>query len=163
MKNLFPLLVLLSFSCFAQNNVQTDTIYYGKELNVDSLKKLINSEDDPLEIQDELIEEEQIVELGGAADPEFPGGERALFDFIQNNLVYPDTSINMGHQGIVYIQFIVERDGAITNVNTLMGVDEFIDKAAEDVISKMPNWIPSCDNKECYRVRFTLPITFRLG
>lgn len=93
----------------------------------------------------------------------FDGGVTAMMTFIQNIIEYPQISIELGEQGAVYIQFIVEKDGSLTDVKVVMGVSEAIDAEALRVIKAMPKWNPYVDHNRESRVRYTMPIHFRLG
>jgi len=94
--------------------------------------------------------------------PEFPGGDPARLAFIEQNVRYPKQAQEEGIQGRVALQFVVEKDGSITNVEILRGVDPELDVEALRVVRAMPKWIPGKQKGQPVRVRFTLPITFRL-
>jgi TonB family protein len=79
-------------------------------------------------------------------EPEFPGGEAEMVKFIQTNVVYPETSREMGEQGTVYVQFVVNADGSISDVVVLKGVSELLDAEAVRLIKLMPNWTPGMQN-----------------
>ncbi|MBK9191323.1 MAG: energy transducer TonB [Crocinitomicaceae bacterium] len=96
-------------------------------------------------------------------DPAFPGGESAMIKFIQENVTYPELSREMGEQGTVYVQFVVHTDGSIQNVKVLKGVSELLDREAVRVIKKMPNWSPGKQDGEPVRVRYQIPINFRIA
>jgi protein TonB len=95
-------------------------------------------------------------------EPEFPGGESAMIAFIQKNIVYPEYSREMGEQGVVYVQFVVNADGSISEVNTIKGVSDSLDAEAERVIRLMPNWKPGMQGGKYIRVRYTIPISFTI-
>lgn len=95
-------------------------------------------------------------------DPEFPGGEDAMIKFIQANVVYPETSREMGEQGVVYVQFIVNADGSISDVVVIKGVSGLLDAEAMRVIKLMPNWTPGMQNGKAVRVRYVIPIAFTI-
>lgn len=86
----------------------------------------------------------------------FPGGMDALMLFLMKNLVYPDVDAT----GIVYVQFVVEKDGTITNVNVKKGVVPALDEAAVAVVKKMPRWTPGKQRNKPVRSIFILPIQF---
>lgn len=94
--------------------------------------------------------------------PEFPGGEAALQRYLKNSIKYPNIAMENGIQGKVYVGFVVERNGSISNVRIARGVDASIDKEAMRVIRLMPKWIPGKQNGEPVRVSFTAPINFAL-
>lgn len=92
---------------------------------------------------------------------QFPGGADAMDMFIRKNLNYPDNLKRGGVQGKVYIQFIVEKDGSLSNITVRRGCNnETLDKEAINVIKKMPNWIPGTMRGKKVRVKQTIPITF---
>lgn len=104
---------------------------------------------------------EPIVELA-EVEPQYPGGEEAMIKFIQNNVVYPELSKELGEQGTVYVQFIVNRDGSISGVMVIRGVSDLLDAEAMRVIKLMPNWIPGMQKGKTVRVRYTIPINFQI-
>ena len=94
--------------------------------------------------------------------PSFPGGMGALMQYLSSHLKYPVIAEKNGTQGRVICTFVVEKDGNIADVKVSRSVDPSLDKEAVRVISGMPKWIPGKHNgKEC-RVKFTLPVTFKL-
>ena len=93
--------------------------------------------------------------------PEFPGGIDALRKFIADNLIYPQEAQEKGIQGQVFCQFVIERDGSVSNIQVVRGIHPLLDEEAIRVIELMPKWIPGECYEEPVRVRFTLPIHFR--
>ncbi len=96
-------------------------------------------------------------------EPLFIGGYKNLSTFIQLNVFYPEKAREMGESGIVYVQFVIEKDGSISNVEIFKGVSEALDQEAFRVISAMPKWIPGIQDNKNVKVKFTLPINFRLS
>lgn len=94
--------------------------------------------------------------------PSFPGGQGALMAWLNDNIKYPVVAAENGIQGKVIVQFIVGKNGSISNVKVLRSVDPSLDKEAVRVVSNMPNWTPGKQNGASVNVRFTLPVTFRL-
>ena len=94
--------------------------------------------------------------------PEFPGGMRECMNWLSKNVNYPATAMEKGIQGRVIIQFVVERDGSITEPTVARGIDPDLDKEALRVVSAMPNWKPGKHKGEAVRVKYTLPVMFRL-
>ena len=95
--------------------------------------------------------------------PEFPGGNAALYEFIKQNLTYPKSAKEQGIEGIVYVWFIVENDGSITNIKIVQGLNEELDAEALRVVNLMPNWKPGYRGPHPIgRVPYTLPIMFKL-
>ena len=94
--------------------------------------------------------------------PSYPGGMGALMQYLSSNIKYPAIAEENGIQGRVICTFVVERDGSITDVKIAKSVDPSLDKEAMRVVSKMPKWIPGKQNGSAVRVKYTLPVTFRL-
>lgn len=95
--------------------------------------------------------------------PEFPGGKDALFAYIGKNLKYPQQAVEEGIEGVVFVTFVVEVDGRITGVTVLRGLGGVLDKEAVRVVSGMPNWMPGKQNGKAVRVKYNLPIRFKLA
>lgn len=94
--------------------------------------------------------------------PTFPGGDAALMAYLSKAIKYPVIAEENGIQGRVICTFVVERDGSITDVKVAKSVDPSLDKEATRVIKSMPHWLPGKQNGSAVRVKFTLPVTFRL-
>ena len=94
--------------------------------------------------------------------PEFPGGMAAWAKFIQKNLKYPYMAQDANVQGKVYLSFVVEKDGSITDVNVLRGIGSGCDEEAMRVIKKSPKWKAGMQNNEKVRVRYTMPINYTI-
>jgi protein TonB len=103
----------------------------------------------------------EIVEIP-AKDAQFIGGVAAMQKFINENLVYPDEAIELNVQGRVYLSFVVERDGSVSNVNVERGVFQSIDREAARVVRSFPNWIPGEMPSGKVRTRVRVPINFTL-
>ena len=98
--------------------------------------------------------EEDVIHVSVEIMPEFPGGSA--------DIKYPTMSQEMGSQGRVIVQFVVDKDGSITNPTVVRGVDAYLDKEAIRVISGMPKWKPGVQNGKKVRVKYTVPVVFRL-
>ena len=94
--------------------------------------------------------------------PSFPGGQAALMSWLGSNIKYPVVAEENGVQGRVVCTFVVERDGSITDVKVVRGVDPSLDKEAVRVLKAMPKWIPGKQNGSAVRVKYTVPVTFKL-
>lgn len=94
--------------------------------------------------------------------PSFPGGQAALLQYLSNNIKYPQIAMENGVSGRVICTFVVERDGSITDIRVARGVDPSLDKEAIRVLKSMPHWIPGKQNGSAVRVKFTVPVTFKL-
>lgn len=93
-------------------------------------------------------------------DPEFPGGFGAMTEWIGNEVEYPELCKEMGIGGIVYVQFVVNTDGSITNVKTLKSPHDDLSNEAMRVVRKMPKWKPGEQAGKAVRVRYQIPIHF---
>ena len=116
----------------------------------------------PIIVEEEEIEEEQIFTIV-EDQPTFPGGDAALMQYLTNNLRYPTMAREAGIQGTVFVTFVVERDGSITDVRILRGVGGGLDEEAVRVVRNMPRWTPGRQRGQAVRVQFNLPIRFVLN
>ncbi len=94
--------------------------------------------------------------------PEFLGGDDSLKSFINRTIKYPELARESSVEGNVYINFVVERDGSVTNPKILRGIGSGCDEEAIRVIKSMPKWVPGKQNGEIVRVQYNLPIKFKL-
>ncbi len=95
--------------------------------------------------------------------PEFPGGIKALMEFIKNEMIYPQEAIEKGVEGRVITNFVVEVDGSVTEALIVRGVDPLLDQEAIRIIEVMPKWKPAEYKGKAIRIRFTLPFVFDLN
>lgn len=107
----------------------------------------------------EDIDDEIIPFMPSEDMPAFPGNVQK---WIAQRIRYPQLAAEAGIQGKVYIQFVVEKNGSVSNIKVVRGVDELLDKEAVRVISEMPKWTPGKQRGKAVRVSYTMPITFRL-
>lgn len=108
------------------------------------------------------IEEHEIFQVVENA-PSFPGGEAARMTFLQNNIRYPQMARESGIQGTVYVTFVIERDGSVTDVKILRGIGGGCDEEAIRVVRNMPKWEPGKQRGKPVRVQFNMPIKFTLS
>lgn len=94
--------------------------------------------------------------------PMYPGGDGALMGYLRDNIKYPTVAAENGVQGRVVVGFVVERDGSITDVKILRGVDPSLDREAMRVVKSMPRWNPGKQNGSAVRVKYQFPVSFRL-
>ena len=94
--------------------------------------------------------------------PQFPGGTGKLFEFLSKNVKYPAEAENNDVQGRVIVTFVVEKDGEISNAKVVKSVHPTLDAEALRVVNSMPSWTPGMQNGEAVRVKYTVPVTFRL-
>lgn len=94
--------------------------------------------------------------------PRFPGGDKALMNYLANNVHYPEKAKKQGTQGTVYLHFVINKDGSVSDVKVLRGVSPELDAEAVRVVKAMPKWIPGEQKGQKVRVAFNLPIKFSL-
>lgn len=109
-----------------------------------------------------IEEDDQVVFQVVETMPTFPGGDAELFKFLSNNVKYPVIAQENGIQGRVICQFTVNKDGSIVDVVVVRSVDPSLDKEAIRVIKSMPNWSPGKQRGKPVRVKYTLPVNFKL-
>lgn len=109
----------------------------------------------------EKVEENKVFDVVEQM-PSFPGGMGALMSWLSQNIKYPVIAAENGVQGRVIVQFVVEKDGSITDVKVAKSVDPSLDKEAARVVSSMPKWTPGKQNGSAVRVKYTVPVTFKL-
>ena len=95
--------------------------------------------------------------------PQFPGGQIAMLKYIMENIKYPEQAMKEGIQGRVAVRFIVEKDGSISDVKPILSVHPLLNKEAVRVVESMPKWSPGKQNGKPVRVRFNLPVMFKLN
>lgn len=95
--------------------------------------------------------------------PMYPGGDAALMQYLSSNIHYPAVAAENGVQGRVVVGFVVERDGSITDVNVMRSVDPSLDREAVRVVKNMPRWTPGKQNGSAVRVKYQVPVAFRLN
>ncbi|MDO4163064.1 MAG: energy transducer TonB [Bacteroides sp.] len=116
----------------------------------------------PVAVEEEEPEEQTIFEVVEQM-PEFPnGGMAGLMQFLSKNIKYPTIAQENGTQGRVTVQFVVNKDGSIVDAKVLRGVDPYLDKEALRVIGTMPKWKPGMQRGKPVRVKYTVPVMFRL-
>lgn len=121
-----------------------------------------------IEVKEQVIAEPVVVDDEPVSiamveqKPSFPGGEAAMYQWLSNNIVYPPAASEEGIQGRVVVEFVVGKDGSITNARVVRTRHPALDKEALRVIKAMPNWIPGRNNGQPVKVTYTLPVTFKL-
>ncbi len=113
-------------------------------------------------VQEEEEIEEQHIFLVVENMPEFPGGEASMYKFIGKNIEYPRMAKESGISGRVFVTFVVERDGSVTDVQILRGIGGGCDEEAIRVIKMMPKWTPGKQRGKPVRVQYRMPIKFTL-
>jgi len=112
--------------------------------------------------EEEEVQEQEIFQVVENA-PAFPGGDIARMKFLQDNIKYPAMARESGIQGTVYVTFVVERNGSVTDVKILRGIGGGCDEEAVRVVKNMPKWEPGKQRGKPVRVQFNMPIRFTLA
>jgi len=121
------------------------------------------------------VDDIKIVDLGGGDDPviepittfaekmpQFPGGVKKMYEYLGNTIRYPEIDRQIGNQGKVYLSFVIEKNGSITDLNVIRGLSKGCDREAIKAIENMPKWTPGEQGGKKVRVRYTLPVYFKL-
>ena len=126
-----------------------------------------------IEIEDTESDEDEVIEIEEDDDeeffmvvenmPEFPGGDLGLMKYIQKNVKYPPIAKEYNITGKVYVSFIVDKSGNVTNVKIVRGVDKNLDAEAVRVVKSLPKYKPGKQRGKAVRVMFTIPINFTLN
>ena len=114
-------------------------------------------------IHKEVIEDGELFGCIVETMPSFRGGQQKLFEFIGNNVVYPQEAKEAGIEGKVFVEFYIERDGTVCDAKVLRGIGYGCDEEALRVIGLMPEWSPGKQRGKAVRVRYTMPINFKLS
>lgn len=130
--------------------------------STEDMAEFVEITDDVPIVVEEPEEEEEIFQVV-EDDPQFPGGMQALMKFLRDNIKYPSVCQDQGIQGRVVVQFVVNTDGSIVDANVVKSVNPHLDKEAIRVVGTMPKWEPGKQRGKAVRVRFTLPVNFRLA
>lgn len=139
------------------DNVETEDININAEVEQN---EVIEEYVAPEVVEDEVVEQEifQIVE----EMPAFPGGEAKLMEYVGKNIKYPQIARETGIQGRVFIGFVVEPDGSVSNVKLLRGIGGGCDEEAMRVVKSMPKWKPGKQRGKAVRVSYQIPVFFKL-
>lgn len=114
-------------------------------------------------IHKEVIEDGELFGCIVETKPSFRGGQQKLFEFLGNNLVYPKEAKEAGIEGVVFVEFYIEKDGTVCDSKVLRGIGYGCDEEALRVVGLMPKWSPGKQRGKAVRVRYTLPINFKLS
>lgn len=115
----------------------------------------------PIEVEEEVVEEAPIFTVVESM-PQFKGGDTKLYEYLGNNIKYPVMAKESGIQGKVYVTFVVEQDGSVTDVRILRGIGGGCDEEAIRVVQAMPKWTPGKQRGKPVRVQYNLPVRFTL-
>ncbi len=130
-------------------------------------EKTVDQEEIPFEASNvdesasQDVNTEEVVSIA-EVDPEFPGGIEALYKYMVDNVKYPEKAKADKIEGRVFVAFVIEKDGSVTNAKVVRGVSDEIDAEALRVVSAMPKWKPGTKQGNPVRVQYNLPIVFKL-
>jgi protein TonB len=143
------------------NTAVTEDILINTEINADDSQPVYIA---PVQVQleDEKSLTEEAPFIIVEKMPEFPGGTGAMQEFLAKNIEFPKNAAETGIVGTVYIYFVIEKDGSVSNIKTIRGIGGGCDEEAERVISKMPKWNPGSQRGKPVRVSFNIPVGFAL-
>jgi len=146
-----------------QINVVEDDVEVEEDLTIDveADEETVVEDYVPIEVEEEVVEEAPIFTVVESM-PEFKGGMAELYKYLGNNIKYPVMAKESGIQGKVYVTFVVERDGSITDVRVLRGIGGGCDEEAVRVVQDMPKWTPGKQRGKPVRVQYNLPVRFTL-
>ncbi|MDD2687862.1 MAG: energy transducer TonB [Bacteroidales bacterium] len=137
----------------------TNDVDFGQDIDentkiddIEYIEPIIEPDDD----KDEIF---AIVEV----NPSFPGGKDAFHQYLKDNIKYPRSAIEAQIEGTVYVEFVVEKDGSLTDIHIARKSTSLLDQEALRVIKAMPKWIPGKQRNKAVRVRFRVPIKFELS
>ena len=141
-----------------QDDVETEDLEINVEVQQD---EVIDDYVAPEVVEEEVVEQEifQIVE----EMPSYPGGEKALLEYVAKNIKYPQIARETGIQGRVFVGFVVEPDGSVSNVKILRGIGGGCDEEAMRVIKSLAKWKPGKQRGKAVRVSYQLPVVFKLA
>ncbi|MCD4747495.1 MAG: energy transducer TonB [Bacteroidales bacterium] len=144
-------------------NIVEDDVEIEDEIEIDAEadQETEIAEYIPVEVEEEEIDEEEIFTIVESM-PKFPGGEVAMMKYLGSNIKYPIIARESGIQGTVYMTFVVEKNGRVTDIKILRGIGGGCDEEAIRVIKAMPKWKPGLQRGKSVRVQFQMPIKFTL-
>ena len=141
--------------------VEDDVEVEDIEINAEMDQNEVIEEYVAPEIEEEEVVEQEIFQIVEEM-PAYPGGEAKLLDYIQKNVKYPQIAKETGIKGRVFVSFVVEPDGSVSNVKVLRGIGGGCDEEAMRVVKSMPKWKPGKQRGKAVRVSYMLPINFQL-
>ena len=157
---------------FNLNDIKNDTTFMMGEHEIvavknhdeyNSLSVKIDGKDLDLNFLGGMVKDDSETSVEPDKPATFPGGEFKIMEYLRDNLVYPEPAREKGIEGKVYVQFVVEEDGSITNVKIMRSVNKWLDAEAFRVIKSMPKWNPGTQNGEPVSTTMMLPINFKIN
>ena len=141
--------------------VQDDVEVEDIEINAEVDQQEVIEEYVPVEVEEEDVQEQEIFQIVEEM-PSYPGGEGKLMEYVAKNIKYPQIARETGIQGRVFVGFVVEPDGSVSNVKVLRGIGGGCDEEAVRVVKGMPKWKPGKQRGKAVRVSYMLPVNFKL-
>ena len=141
--------------------VQDDVEVEDIEINADVDQNEVIEEYVPVEVEEEDVQEQEIFQIVEEM-PAYPGGDQRLMEYVAKNIKYPQIARETGIQGRVFVGFVVEPDGSVSNVKVLRGIGGGCDEEAMRVVKSMPKWKPGKQRGKAVRVSYMLPVNFKL-
>ena len=157
---------------FNLNDIKNDTTFMMGEHEIvavknhdeyNSLSVKIDGKDLDLNFLGGMVKDDSETSVEPDTPATFPGGEFKMMEYLRDNLIYPEPAREKGIEGKVYVQFVVEEDGSITNVKIMRSVNKWLDAEAFRVIKSMPKWNPGTQNGEPVSTTMMLPINFKIN
>ena len=139
------------------DDVETQDI----EINAEVEQNEVIEEYVPVEVEEEEVQEQEIFQIVEEM-PSFPGGEGELLKYVATHIKYPQIARETGIQGRVFVGFVVEPDGSVSNVKILRGIGGGCDEEAVRVIKSLPKWKPGKQRGKAVRVSYQIPVLFKL-
>ena len=141
--------------------VQDDVEVEDIEINAEMDQNEVIEEYVPVEVEEEEVQEQEIFQIVEEM-PAYPGGDQRLMEYVAKNIKYPQIARETGIQGRVFVGFVVEPDGSVSNVKVLRGIGGGCDEEAVRVVKSMPKWKPGKQRGKAVRVSYMLPVNFKL-
>ena len=110
----------------------------------------------------QTVSDKNELDYSKAVPPAYPGGEKAMFEYLMMNIHYPAEAEKAKKEGRVVVSFVIDTDGSVIDAKVMRGVDPVLDKEAVRVISTMPKWIPAKVDGKPVKVSYSLPVSFKL-
>ena len=141
--------------------VEDDVEVEDIEINAEVDQAEVIEEYVPVEVEEEEVVEQEIFQIVEEM-PAYPGGDQKLMEFIAKGIKYPQIARETGIQGRVFVGFVIEPDGSVSNVKVLRGIGGGCDEEAMRVVKSMPKWKPGKQRGKAVRVSYMLPVNFKL-
>ena len=141
--------------------VEDDVEVEDIEINAEVDQTEVIEEYVPVEVEEEEVSETEVFTIVEEM-PAYPGGDDKLYEYLGKNIKYPQIARESGIQGRVFVNFVVEPDGSVSNVKVMRGIGGGCDEEAVRVIKTMPKWKPGKQRGKAVRVTYTIPVVFKL-